>query len=332
MEIPVWVWFAFVGGVLGVLALDLGVFNRKAHVVSIKEAAIWTSVWVALGLSFAGVMFVWQGQHKGLEWLTAYLIEYSLAIDNIFVFVLVFGAFAVPPQDRHRVLFWGIVGALAMRGTMIALGAELIERFDWILYVFGGFLVLTGSRMLFSRKGERIDLEKNPAIRLARRAIPISQEYDAQRFFTVHNGIRLATPLFLALVLIEFTDLIFAVDSIPAVFAITTDRFTVFSSNVMAVLGLRSLYFLLSDIVERFVYLKTGLAVILAFVGLKLLLVDVTTIPTVVSLGVVVSILAISVMMSLVKTARKGLQRSMKPIVDALEIPDPNSRTDDLSV
>ena len=303
MEIPIWVWFAFIGGVLVMLALDLGVFNRKAHVVTIKEAAIWTSVWVSLGLAFGAMMFVWQGQQKGLEWITGYLIEYSLAVDNIFVFVLVFAAFAVPPQYRHRVLFWGIIGALIMRGTMIAVGAQLIKEFQWILYVFGAFLVFTGIRMLMAKSDEHVDLEKNPAVKLARRFFRISPEYDGQKFFTVKNGVRMATPLFLVLVFIEFTDLIFAVDSIPAIFAITTDPFIVFTSNVMAILGLRSMYFLLADIVDRFVYLKTGLAVILAFIGVKLLLLDIFKIPTVVSLGVVVTILAISVVASLIKTA-----------------------------
>ncbi len=303
MEIPIWVWFAFIGGVLVMLALDLGVFNRKAHVVTIKEAAIWTSVWVSLGLAFGAMMFVWQGQQKGLEWITGYLIEYSLAVDNIFVFVLVFAAFAVPPQYRHRVLFWGIIGALVMRGTMIAVGAQLIKEFHWILYVFGAFLVFTGIRMLMTKSDEHVDLEKNPAVRLARRFFRISSEYDGQKFFTVKNGVRMATPLFLVLVFIEFTDLIFAVDSIPAIFAITTDPFIVFTSNVMAILGLRSMYFLLADIVDRFVYLKTGLAVILAFIGVKLLLLDIFKIPTVASLAVVVTILVISVVASLIKTA-----------------------------
>jgi tellurite resistance protein TerC len=303
VEIPIWVWFAFIGGVLVMLALDLGVFNRKAHVVTIKEAAIWTSVWVSLGLAFGAMMFVWQGQQKGLEWITGYLIEYSLAVDNIFVFVLVFAAFAVPPQYRHRVLFWGIIGALVMRGTMIAVGAQLIKEFHWILYVFGAFLVFTGIRMLMAKSDEHVDLEKNPAVKLARRFFRISPEYDGQKFFTVKNGVRMATPLFLVLVFIEFTDLIFAVDSIPAIFAITTDPFIVFTSNVMAILGLRSMYFLLADIVDRFVYLKTGLAVILAFIGVKLLLLDIFKIPTVVSLAVVVTILAISVVASLIKTA-----------------------------
>ncbi len=301
--VPLWVWGAFLAGVLGMLALDLGVFNRKAHVVGVKEAATWTAVWVTLGLAFAAIIFMWQGQQKGVEWLTGYLIEYSLAVDNIFVFVLVFSAFSVPPQYRHRVLFWGILGALLMRGAMIAVGATLIQQFQWILYVFGGFLVFTGIRMLLEKKSAgHADLEKNPAVRLARRFFKVSDEYDGQKFFTVKNGIRMATPLFLVLVFIEFTDLIFAVDSIPAIFAVTRDPFIVFTSNVMAILGLRSLYFLLADIVDRFVYLKTGLAVILSFIGVKLLLLEVYKIPTVVSLGVVIGVLAVSVVASLLKT------------------------------
>ena len=307
MDIPVWVWVSFVAGVIGLLALDLGVFHRKAHEVTIKEAATWTGIWVTLGLLFAaGVFLFWPDpalrQQKGIEWLTGYLIEYSLAVDNIFVFVLVFSGFAVPPQYRHRVLFWGIIGALLMRGAMIAAGAALIDQFHWILYVFGGFLLFTGIRMLLAKKDEHVDLEKNPAIKLARRFFKISSDYDGQKFFTVQNGVRMATPLFLVLVMIEFTDLVFAVDSIPAIFAVTRDPFIVFTSNVMAILGLRSMYFLLADIVDRFVYLKTGLAVILSFIGVKLLLLDIYKIPTVISLGVVVGVLAISVIASLIKT------------------------------
>ena len=305
MEIPLWVWFAFIGGVLGMLALDLGVFHRKAHEVSVKEAATWTAVWVSLSLAFAGLIFAWQGPQKGVEWITGYLVEYSLAVDNIFVFVMVFSYFAVPPKYRHRVLFWGIIGALLMRGAMIAAGATLIERFEWILYLFGAFLVFTGFKMLTQKKEEEHDLEKNPAIRLARRFLRVSPEYDGQKFFTVRNGVRMATPLFLVLVMIEFTDLIFAVDSIPAIFAITRDPFIVFTSNVMAILGLRSMYFLLANVVDRFVYLKTGLGVILSFIGVKLLLLAVNVkIPTVLSLVVVITILAVSVVASLVKTAK----------------------------
>jgi tellurite resistance protein TerC len=316
--VPLWVWVAFLAGVLGVLALDLGVFNRKAHVVTVKEAGIWTAVWVSLGLAFAAVIFVWQGQQKGFEWLTGYVVEYSLAVDNIFVFVLVFGYFNVPPQYRHRVLFWGILGALVMRGAMIGLGSALIKEFHWILIVFGVFLLYTGIKMLTQKESDgHVDMDKNPAIKLAKRFFKVSDHYDGQKFFTMQNGVRMATPLFLVLVFIEFTDLIFAVDSIPAIFAITQDPFIVFTSNVMAILGLRSLYFLLADIVDRFVYLKTGLAVILSFVGVKLLMPDVSKwilgesikIPTAVSLGVIVSILTISVVASLIKTAKQPAEK-----------------------
>jgi tellurite resistance protein TerC len=315
--VPAWVWVAFLGGVLSVLALDLGVFNRKAHVVSVKEAAIWTTVWVTLGLAFAGVIFAWQGQQKGIEWLTGYVVEYSLAVDNIFVFVLVFSYFQVPAQYRHRVLFWGILGALVMRGAMIFLGAALIKEFHWILLFFGAFLLFTGFRMFTEKDDkEHVDLEMNPAVRFAKRFFKVSPNYDGQKFFTVENGMRVATPLFLVLVFIEFTDLIFAVDSIPAIFAITQDPFIVFTSNIMAILGLRSLYFLLADIVDRFVYLKKGLAIILSFVGVKLLLPDISAwitgtsikIPTAVSLGVIVGVLAISVIASLIVTARKPVE------------------------
>ncbi len=305
MDLPLWVWFAFISGVLGMLALDLGVFHRKAHTVSVKEAAIWSSVWVALSLAFAALVYAWQGPDKGLEFLTGYLIEKSLAVDNIFVFVLVFSFFATPPIYQHRVLFWGVIGALIMRGVMIFLGAALIEQFHWILYVFGGLLLLTGVRMLFQRHDTEVDLNKNSAVRLARRMFRVSDDYDGQKFFTVKNGVRMATPLFLVLIFIEFTDLVFAVDSIPAIFAITTDPFIVFTSNVLAILGLRSMYFLLAGVVHRFVYLKTGLSIILVFIGVKMLLLDVFKIPTAVSLGVVMGILAISIGLSLFRSRQQ---------------------------
>jgi tellurite resistance protein TerC len=310
MDIQVWVWFAFLAGVLVVLALDLGVFNKKSDVITTKQAAIWSVVWVSLSLAFAGLMFVWQGSQRGLEWITGYLIEYSLAVDNIFVFVLVFTAFAVPVTYRRRVLFWGIIGALIMRGAMIALGATLLEQFHWILYVFGGILLIAGWRMMFAKKEEPSDLEHNPVVKLARRFLKISKDYDGQKFFTVQNGVRMATPLFLVLIVIEFTDLVFAVDSIPAIFAITRDPFIVFTSNVMAILGLRSLYVLLEGFVDRFVYLKTGLSIILVFIGAKLLLLDIYKIPTAMSLGVVVTILAVSIIASILKTkdAPKALE------------------------
>ncbi len=302
MDIPIWVWFAFLSGVLVMLALDLGVFNRKSDVISTKQAAIWSAIWVLLSLGFAGFMFVWQGSQRGLEWITGYLIEYSLAVDNIFVFVLVFSAFAVPVAYRRRVLFWGIIGALVMRGAMIALGAALLEQFHWILYVFGGILLIAGYRMMFAKKEEPGDIEHNGVVKLARRFIKIAPHYDGQKFFTVHNGVRMATPLFLVLIVIEFTDLVFAVDSIPAIFAVTREPFIVFTSNVMAILGLRSLYVLLEGFVDRFVYLKTGLSLILVFIGAKLLLLDIFKIPTALSLGVVITILAVSVIASILKT------------------------------
>lgn len=306
MDLPLWVWLAFIGGVLGMLALDLGVFHRKAHTVSVREAAVWSAVWVALSLAFAALVYVWQGPDKGLEFITGYLIEKSLAVDNIFVFVLVFSFFATPPIYQHRVLFWGVIGALLMRGVMIALGVTLIERFHWVLYLFGALLLLTGVRMLFQRHDAEVDLNKNPAVRLARRLFRVSDDYDGQKFFTVKNGVRMATPLFLVLIFIEFTDLVFAVDSIPAIFAITTDPFIVFTSNVLAILGLRSMYFLLAGVVHRFVYLKTGLSLILIFIGVKMLLLDVFKIPTALSLGVVAGILTLSIALSLLKTAQRG--------------------------
>jgi tellurite resistance protein TerC len=312
MDIPIWVWFAFLSGVIVMLALDLGVFNRKSDVISTKQAAIWSAVWVTLSLGFAGFMFFWQGQQRGLEWITGYLIEYSLAVDNIFVFVLVFTAFAVPVAYRRRVLFWGIIGALIMRGAMIALGAALLEQFHWILYVFGGILLIAGYRMMFAKKEEPGDIEHNGIVKLARRFIKISPNYDGQKFFTVHNGAQMATPLFLVLIVIEFTDLVFAVDSIPAIFAVTREPFIVFTSNVMAILGLRSLYVLLEGFVDRFVYLKTGLSVILVFIGAKLLLLDIFKIPTALSLGVVLTVLAVSVIASILKTheAPKALEKA----------------------
>ena len=306
MDLPLWVWLAFIGAVLGMLALDLGVFHRKAHTVSVREAATWSAVWVALSLAFAALVYFWQGPDKGLEFLTGYLIEKSLAVDNIFVFVLVFSFFATPQIYQHRVLFWGVIGALIMRGIMIFLGAALIEQFHWILYVFGGLLLLTGVRMLFQKHDADVDLNKNPAVRLARRLFRVSDDYDGQKFFTIKNGVRMATPLFLVLIFIEATDLVFAVDSIPAIFAITTDPCIVFTSNVLAILGLRSMYFLLVNVVHSFVYLKTGLSFSLVFIGVKMLLLDVFKIPTAVSLGVVMGILTPSVALSLVKTGRQG--------------------------
>ncbi|MBX3144151.1 MAG: TerC family protein [Trueperaceae bacterium] len=281
------------------LALDLGVFHRKAHVVKVREAGFWTAVWVTLSLSFGAVIWNWLGREKGIEYLTGYVLEWSLAVDNIFVFVLVFNFFRTPFKYQQRVLLWGVLGALILRGIMIGVGVTLIENFHWILYVFGAFLLFTGLRMLFSKGDGEADLSKNPGVKLVQRFFRVSTEYDGQKFFTVKDGIRYATPLLLVLVVIEFTDVVFAVDSIPAIFAVTTDPFIVFTSNVMAILGLRSMYFLLAHVVHRFVYLKTGLAVILTYIGAKMLLLDVFHIPTLLSLGVVVSVLVVSIVASL---------------------------------
>ena len=299
MTEPLWAWFAFIAFVLVMLAIDLGVFQRKAHVVKVQEAALWTATWVTLSVILGGVFYWWLGSEKAIQYITGYVLEWSLSVDNIFVFVLVFTYFKVPFKYQQRVLLWGIIGALVLRGLMIVIGAALIEQFSWVLYLFGGFLLITGLRMLFSKGDDDKNLDDNPAIRLVRRLIPISTEYDGQRFFTVKDGVRMATPLLLALVVIEFTDLIFAVDSIPAIFAITTDPFIVFTASIMAVLGLRSMYFLLAHVVHRFVYLQTGLAFILVYIGMKMLLLDVLHIPALVSLAVIISILAISVVASL---------------------------------
>lgn len=301
-----WLWAGFNAFVLAMLALDLGVFHRDAHAVSLREAAAGSGVWVALALGFGGGVYHFMGEQAGMEFLAGYLIEKALSVDNIFVFVLIFSYFRVPPKYQHRVLFWGILGALVMRGVMIGLGAYLIHRFEWILYLFGAFLVWTGLRMAIQDE-RAVEPEANPAIRLVRRFIQVSGRYDGQRFFTrepdpAGGGTRwAATPLFVVLVLVETTDLIFAVDSIPAVFAVTRDPFLVYSSNVFAILGLRALYFLLQGVIDRFRYLKIGLSVVLIFVGAKMLLADVYKIPIGLSLGIIALVIGASVVASLVR-------------------------------
>ncbi|HWG85946.1 MAG TPA: TerC family protein, partial [Deinococcales bacterium] len=274
---------------------------------SVRNAGLWTAFLAVVAFAFAGLLTVWLGPEKGLEFVTGYLIEWSLAVDNIFVFVMVFAAMRIPAHMQYRVLFWGVIGALVMRGGMIIGGAALVKQFHWILYVFGGFLLLTGLKMLTTKDDHEADPESvksNPAVRLAQRYLRFTDKFDGQKFFTIENGRRVATPLFLTLIFIEFSDLIFAVDSIPAIFAITTDPFIVFTSNVLAILGLRSMYFLLAGIIDRFVYLKTGLSLVLVFIGIKMLLLDIYKIPTAVSLLVVVGILGTSVAASLVSTRR----------------------------
>jgi tellurite resistance protein TerC len=334
--IDIWIWIAFNVFILAMLALDLGVFHRKAHTVSVKEAAIWTTVWVSLSLVFNYGIYHFMGPAAGLEFLTGYLIEKALSVDNIFVFVLIFSYFRVPPMYQHRVLFWGILGALIMRGAMIAAGAYLIANFHWVIYVFGAFLVFTGIRMA-TQKEHHIEPEANPILRLIRRFIPISPQYDGQKFFTRTAGRRgnlrrAATPLFVVLVLVETTDLIFAVDSIPAIFAVTQDPFLVYTSNVFAILGLRALYFLLAGVIEKFHYLKLGLAVVLVFVGAKMLLVDVLEIPTAASLGFIAFVLATSISMSLLfpKDAEENTPVDHPPLApESLNLGVPALETDE---
>jgi tellurite resistance protein TerC len=300
----IWLWVGFNLFVLLMLAVDLGIFHRKAHEVSMKEAAGWSVVWVTLALLFNYGIYHFMGRQAGLEFLTGYLIEKALSVDNIFVFVLIFAYFQTPAKYQHRVLFWGIIGALLMRGAMIGAGAYLIKQFHWIIYIFGAFLVFTGIRM--ATQDERdIEPESNPVIRLISRFIPITNKYHGQNFFinekaqTGGHVRRIATPLFVVLVLVETTDLIFAVDSIPAIFSVTEDPFLVYTSNVFAILGLRSLYFLLAGVIHKFHYLKLGLSAVLAFVGTKMLLTDIYKIPIGISLGVIALVLAVSVIASL---------------------------------
>lgn len=296
-----WVWFNAV--VLLLLAVDLGVFHRKARQVSLREAAAWSGVWVALSLSFAVWVYFVMGPGAGLEFLTGYLIEYALSVDNIFVFVLIFSYFRIPHQYQHRVLFWGILGALVFRGTMIAAGAALIAEFDWVLYIFGAFLVFTGIRMGRQRRDQTYDPESNPVLRLVQRVFPVTSQYHGKQFFVRevrgHKSRLVATPLFMVLALVETTDIIFATDSIPAIFAVTRDPFIVYTSNVCAVLGLRALYFLVAGIVDRFHYLQVGLSFVLIFIGAKMLLEDLIHVPVGVSLGIVAALLALSIAASL---------------------------------
>ncbi len=299
MATSIWFWVGFNAFVLAMLAIDLGVFNRTAHVVKPKEAMAWVGVWVALAMLFAGGLWWYQDAHTALTFVTGYLIEESLSVDNIFVIVLIFSYFRIPEKYQHRVLFWGIVGALLMRGTFIGVGSLLLARFHWIIYVFGGMLIVTGIRMAFKADDE-FDGEHNPIVRLSKRLLPFSANYDGQKFFTIENGKRVATPLFLVLVLVEFTDLIFAIDSIPAIFAVTRDSFIVYTSNIFAILGLRSLYFLLAHVVHKFHFLKYGLAVILTFVGVKMIGAHWWTIPIFASLAVIIGVLALSIAASLI--------------------------------
>ena len=291
-------WIGFNLVVLALLALDLGVFNRQAHEVSLREAAIWSVVWVGLSLLFNLFLFFWQGANAGLAFFTAYLIEKSLSVDNIFVFVVIFTSFRVPASYQHRVLFWGVLGAIVMRGLLILAGTTLLSFFHWLLFVFGAFLILTGIRLAW-RGEQRIDAESHPLVRLARRFLPVTADFEGPRFFARKEGRVFITPLLLVLLVVESADLLFALDSIPAIFAITLDPFLVYTSNICAILGLRALYFLLADLITRFHYLKLGLAVILVLVGIKLALADIYQVPLGISLGVIALILTLAIVASL---------------------------------
>lgn len=295
---PWWAWAGFHIFLFGMLALDLGVFNRKAHAPSAKEAAAWSAIWITLALSFNILIFKSEGSQKGLEWLTGYLLEKSLSVDNLFVFVLLFASFQVELRHQHKVLFWGVLGALIMRAAMILAGMALLNRFHWMIYVFGGFLLFTGLKMLLGKEPER-DPARHPAVRLFKRLVPFDEHGGHEHFFSLSNGRRCATPMLLVLLSVEIADIVFAVDSIPAVLAVTRDPFIVYTSNVFAIMGLRSLYFLLAKMMDRFHRLKTGLAVILAFVGVKMCIAEWTKIPTLVSLLVILGVVVTSVAVSL---------------------------------
>lgn len=300
----VWAWIGFNAVVLAILALDLGILHRKAARISVREAALWSAAWIVLSLSFAAGVYHVMGRESGLEFVTGYLIEYALSVDNIFVFVLIFAYFKVPEEFQHRVLFWGIIGALVLRGGMIVAGSALVARFEWILYLFGAFLVFTGFRMAVQKDDSVYDPERDPVLRIARRLMPVTSGYRDERFFVREPDSRgrlrrAATPLFIVLVLVDTTDVIFATDSIPAIFAVTRDPFIIYTSNICAVLGLRALYSLLASVVDKFRYLKMGLSLVLMFIGVKMLLDHFFPVPIVASLGVVIAVLATSILASL---------------------------------
>ena len=297
-ELLLWLGFGLFLAVM--LALDLGVFHKNSHVVEFKEAITWSGVWIGLAIIFNIGVFYFAGEVKGLEFLTGYLIEKSLSIDNVFIIALIFTYFNVPREYQHRVLFWGVIGALIMRAVLIAVGAVLITKFTWIIYIFGAFLIFTGFKMYF-QKDHKIDPDKNPLVKLSKKLMPVTDQYNKEKFFVVKEGKRFATPLFLVLLLVETTDLIFAVDSIPAIFAISKDPFIVFTSNAFAILGLRSLYFALAGVIHKFYYLKAGLSVILVFVGIKMLLIDIYKIPIGISLGFIALVVIISIYASVQK-------------------------------
>jgi tellurite resistance protein TerC len=321
MDTSIWLWIGFNLFVLAMLALDLGVFHRKSHAVSGREALIWSLVWISLSLVFNTIIyFFWDKMMPGssytnrdaaLAFFTGYLIEKSLSVDNIFVFILIFSYFAVPAAYQHRVLFWGILGALVMRGALIVVGAALLKEFQWIIYIFGVFLIFTGIRMA-RHQDEEIHPDQNPVVKFFRKFMPVTENFEKDKFFVRRAGKILATPLFLILLIVESTDLVFAVDSIPAIFAVTQEAFIVYTSNVFAILGLRALYFLLANVMDKFQYLKLGLSAVLTFIGTKMVIVDLYHIPVGASLAVVAGILTISILASLWKTRKAVRELSIE--------------------
>lgn len=292
-------WGLFILFIAVMLAIDLGIFNRKDHEVKVKEALVWSGVWVALALSFNAVIYLWRGPEVALQFFTGYVIEKSLSIDNIFVFLQVFAWFSVPAVYQHKILFWGVFGAIVMRAIFILAGVALLTRFHWIIYVFGAFLVFTGVKMVIA-KDKEVHPEKNPLIRLLGRFMPISRDYEGGKFIIRKSGVIMATPLMVVLLVIETTDVIFAVDSIPAILAITTDPFIVFSSNLFAIMGLRSLFFALAGVVKKFYYIHYGLAAILVLVGVKMIVSDFYKLPSAAALAAVAAILSFSMIASVI--------------------------------
>ncbi|MBX3049866.1 MAG: TerC family protein [Caldilineaceae bacterium] len=299
MHVSLWGWIGFNLFILLLLAMDLGVFHRKSHVVSIKEAGLWTVAWIGMALIFNAGVYYFAGKEMALQFLTGYLLEKSLSVDNIFIFVLLFNLFAVSAIYQHRLLFWGVLGALVMRGALIGVGAYLISQFHWILYIFGLFLVFTGIKLFLQKETETIEPEKNIFVRGLRRIVPVTADYQGGKFFVREAGKLAATPLFVVLLVIETTDLLFAFDSIPAIFAVTQEPFLVYTSNVFAILGLRSLYFLLANVMDKFRFLKLGLSAILVFIGVKMLVMDIYHIPIALSLGVIAAVLMLSILASI---------------------------------
>ncbi len=302
-DVPLWIWAALVASIAAMLIVDLLLVHRTAHVISAKEAMIESAVWISIGLAFGLIVFAWQGGHAAGEYYAGFLIEKSLSVDNVFVWAVIFSFFAIPREFQFRVLFWGIFGALVLRAIFIFAGVSLIERFEWILYIFGVFLLYTAFRIATHDETEQVDYDRNVVMRMVRRVVPSTSEFDGQRLFTVANAKRVATPLFTVLVLIEATDVVFAVDSVPAILAVSRETFIVFASNAFAILGLRSLYFLLGGMQGRFRYLNIGLGVILAFVGVKMLLLGEPFeihLPTFVSLAVIAAVLAVAILLSYV--------------------------------